>query len=246
MLNMQAARYVIACLAMLIMPVSGMAQSEGIDVSPIRIILKAKQATSSLTITNKKRRPISFQVTTFKRSIVDGRESLTVTEDLIFNPPIFKLLPQQSQVIRVGMETDLGGATEKLYRILLEEIPLESPQVRAEVNVLMNLSIPIYVEPVGGPEPRLAFNGLDKTQRNPTLMISNTGNAHLIIQGLSLTNESKRKINSDLKSPIFLATGQSGTVPLKVPSDFALTGKFSVELDTSHGMKYEDITLQVP
>lgn len=231
------------CIAL---PFTSFAKNEGLDISPIRLILNGEQPSSSIKISNKKSRPVSFQARVFKRIVTAEEDSLAETDDLVFNPPFFKIQPQQSQVIRIGMEKNQAAKTEQLYRIFFEELPPESPTNRAEVTVLMNLSIPIYIEPIGGSSPKAVITGFQKHATRPGLKVTNSGNAHLLIHRLNLSREGQEKIEADIKGPVFLPAGKDAIIPLRKTATVATTGKYTAELDTNHGLMHEEITLQAP
>lgn len=231
------------CIAL---PFETLAKNEGLDISPIRLILNNEQPSSSIKITNKKSRPISFQARVYKRIVTAEEDSLAETDELIFNPPFFKIQPQHSQVIRIGMEKGQDNKTEQLYRIFFEELPPESATTRAEVTVLMNLSIPVYIEPIGGAVPKALITGLVKQAPRPSLRVTNSGNAHLLIHRLSLARAGQGKIEADIKGPVFLPAGRDAVIPLRKGLPFDIAGKFVAELDTNHGLMHEECTLQAP
>lgn len=230
------------CIAL---PFKSLAKNESLDISPIRLVLNSEQPAASLRITNKKSRPITFQARVYKRIVTAQEDSLAETDELIFNPPFFKIQPQQSQVIRVGIEKSQGEKTEQLYRIFFEELPPEGPTNRAEVTVLMNLSIPVYFEPIGGSAPKAVITGFQKNAARPSLKVTNAGNAHLLIHKLNLSREGQEKIDADIRGPIFLPAGRDVFIPLRKTAS-AVTGKFIAELDTNHGLIHEECTLQAP
>lgn len=112
--------------------------------------------------------------------------------------------------------------------------------------MLINLSIPVYIEPVGGSVPKAVITGMEKRAVRPSLRVTNSGNAHLLIHRLHLSREGQEKIEADIKGPVFLPAGRDALIPLRKKPASAMTGKFMAELDTNHGLMHEECTLQAP
>src|SRR4051812_25119627 len=93
------------------------------QVNPVRLDLNDKTRTALLTVHNQSPEPVRIQVSMFQwTQDTRGRMELTPTRDLSFFPSLMTVEPDQSRNIRVGGLVS-SGATEKSYRIIVEQLP---------------------------------------------------------------------------------------------------------------------------
>ena len=99
------------------------AHAASFDVNPIVIELSAKTGTATIAVKNRSTEPARFHLTASAWSQrEDGEMSLLPTKELVFFPAILTLQPQESRQIRVGAKVK-PGATERAYRIFIQELP---------------------------------------------------------------------------------------------------------------------------
>jgi fimbrial chaperone protein len=112
---------------------------------------------------------------------------------VVFFPALLVLAAKESRNVRIGIATPFG-ATEKTYRIFVEELPpLVPPDASAGVRVLTKMGVPIFLQPSknqaqGGLRALAAKDGVFRFE------VRNLGNVHLLpqsvrIRGLSRTGE---------------------------------------------------------
>src|SRR5258708_1161321 len=90
-----------------------------LSISPVRLDLAAEHPIASLTLTNSGNQPTIFQITPKKWTQSNGKNLLTNTDEILVTPPIVTILPNSSQVIRVGLMVNPDNNSETSYRILL-------------------------------------------------------------------------------------------------------------------------------
>ena len=116
-------------------------------VDPTQVFLTAKASSRMLTLRNQSDHPLRFQLTVFGWSQNErGEMDLVPTQDIVFFPTLLTLAPDEERKVRIGVATEFG-ATEKTYRIFVEELP---PLVQPEeggVTVLTKMGIPIFLRP---------------------------------------------------------------------------------------------------
>jgi len=80
---------------------------------------------------------------------------LAATEDLILFPSLITLEGKETRKVRLGAAV-ARGASEKTYRVFIEELPSKEaqPPPGGQVRVLTRLSIPVFLQP-----PKIAFQG---------------------------------------------------------------------------------------
>ena len=163
------------------------------DVTPVEAILSVHNRSQLLTIQNNSSETMRLQLSAFGwRDGANGEPVLSPTDEIIFFPELFSLLPGESRKIRVGSFVPAGEA-EKTYRLYISQLkPLETPVARVttgpQIRVLLNIGIPIYIEPVAP-----SFVGeIDKFAMSNGVLsfeLRNSGNLHftarkMLVQGI--------------------------------------------------------------
>lgn len=120
------------------------------NVSPLKIVLSGKSSSALVEITNQSAEPLRLQlsVSSWDQSPM-GELLLKETDEVILFPPLLTVEPGEKRKIRLGAVTP-RGATEKSYRIVLEELPpaADSPtEARNQIRVLTRMTIPVFLEP---------------------------------------------------------------------------------------------------
>jgi P pilus assembly chaperone PapD len=124
------------------------------DVTPVEAILSVHNRSQLLTIQNNSSETMRLQLSAFGwRDGANGEPVLSPTEEIIFFPELFTLPPGESRKIRVGSFVP-AEQTEKTYRLYIAQLkPLETPVAHVistgpQIRVLLNIGIPIYIEPM--------------------------------------------------------------------------------------------------
>jgi fimbrial chaperone protein len=116
-------------------------------VNPIRITLSPKSSSSLLTVRNDSTEKVRFQVGVFEwNQTPQGEMLLTATDDLIFYPNLLAIEPGEERNIRVGANKSIV-ATEKSYRIFVEELPPAEKSDHSGIRILTKMGIPVFIQP---------------------------------------------------------------------------------------------------
>ncbi len=176
-----------AALVLILMPVLHAAVPEGgITVSPVRVDFGAAQRSAAVTITNgNAERVVQVEAFHWRRS--QGEDLYTPTDDLIVNPPLFKLAPGAKQVVRVGLAAPGGSrAEERAYRIYFQEVPEQSAATAggARLQMVLRLGVPVFVAP--DPVRTELRWSARRTADGFRLQLNNTGNVHARLSDLAV------------------------------------------------------------
>lgn len=158
-------------------------------VSPIRLELGAAARSGVITVKNEDKEKLSFQLQAMEwTQDASGKDQYSDSRDLVFFPKIMTIAPGEESLIRVGARTPLV-ATEKTYRLFIEELP-GAPDKAAEgksvkINVLIRFGAPIFVAPLQ-PQDSAEILAPDLAKGALALSVKNTGNRHQVIQGIHL------------------------------------------------------------
>jgi fimbrial chaperone protein len=152
------------------------------SVNPTQVYLEGRTTTSLVTLRNDSTEVMRFQVTAFTwQQSPAGEIELAPTQDIVFFPALVQLQPGEERKIRVGT-TSTAVATEKTYRIFVEELPpADAANNGSEVRVLTKMGIPIFVRPAKAAEGARVAD-LTLTGGAVRFALANAGNVHLVPQ----------------------------------------------------------------
>jgi fimbrial chaperone protein len=167
------------------------------SVTPVRVYMDSHERAAAITVTNEGADELVMQVDVFEwKQAPDGKDLLTLSEDMIMAPPILKMAPSSQQVIRLISMNDSAKDQQITYRMIVREIP-EARKASADLQLQMAyaFSIPIFITPPGALAKvncvltRLAANTVKA-------VCENTGSATAHPVGLFINNSSLEKIAS--------------------------------------------------
>ncbi|WP_182407626.1 molecular chaperone [Psychrobacter sp. GP33] len=217
---------------------SNLAVASGLQVSPISLSLQARESASGLTLSNSSNDMVQAQVRVYQWLQDEKGDQLTPSRGLLASPPMIKLKPGEKQLIRIirAKAPPQGtGAVEDAYRILINEIPIKSVTQTIGLQFALSYSLPVFVQPVGVAEtsPQLQWSThMQPNGKDITLRVSNRGNSHAQLAGLSFTDSAGTStvINPGLLG--YVLPGATMNWILKVPPSTLTTGgKFKVMLN---------------
>jgi fimbrial chaperone protein len=154
-------------------------------VTPVQVALSSTSPTVLLSLGNESDQELRFQVSAFAWGMNDqGQMELTPTQDIVFFPMLLTLAPGAERKIRVGSATAVG-ATEKTYRIFVEELPPSASarpsSTGSQVRVLTKMGIPVFLQPPR-PESTGSIEVLGFEEGRLRYRIRNSGNVHFLLQ----------------------------------------------------------------
>lgn len=180
----------------------GAARAATLEVAPVSHELSAARPALSMTVTNRGHAPATLQVRGFAWTQDDGEDRLLPAAELMVSPPIFKLAPGATQVVRALVQ---GAASERerSYRLLIDELPDDADGVA--VRVALRLSVPVFVKPAGPGGPQLDW-ALSADARG--VRIDNRGGSYQRVHQLSVLTADGRSLDAASPGPYVLAGAQ--------------------------------------
>jgi fimbrial chaperone protein len=173
-----------AIAALIALAVPATAHATTLKIYPVLIQLDGKTPVQTMTIENSSDALARMQVRVVAWRQENGQDLFEGTRDILANPPLFEVAAGAQQIARFGLRTT-AGATEKSYRIFLEEIPTERPLAPGEVRTLLRVSIPIFV-PAPGAQPSLDWQVSAAGNRQLSVVVRNTGGAHVHLNRIDI------------------------------------------------------------
>ncbi len=167
-------------IALIVLAAAGNAAAGTFSISPIRVELTSQQRTEALTVRNEEAgRDVVVQAQIFAWSQQDGQDSLSETRDLIVTPPVFTLAPGAQQIVRVASRRQADAKRELTYRLILQEVPPETPKNFTGLQVALRLSLPIFIAPQSKATADLRWNAAWQSDDSLRVTAINQGDAHL-------------------------------------------------------------------
>lgn len=136
--------------AALILGGGGALAAAATSISPV-IVDVPSQGRAMVTVRNHHVRETLYQVTVMDWQVVDGVDRYAVTQDFIASPPLFKLAPSASQIVRIGFRNPARQPVEQAYRLVLTEVPRpgDAAEVEGVVDFALQYLLPVFVAPSG-------------------------------------------------------------------------------------------------
>ncbi len=155
-------------------------------ISPLRVDFADATGTAVLTVRNGDAKPVVVQTQGLAWSQEGGQDALTPSRDLLVSPAVFTLPAGGSQLVRVALRRNVDPARELTYRLLLQEVPQEASPEFNGLQIVLRLSVPVFVEPLAPATPQIAWAAARGTDGKLSLSARNDGSAHARIHGFSV------------------------------------------------------------
>lgn len=160
--------------------------ASSIQISPTSITLTQQQPISILTVRNPGSDELLIQLNLFNWQQINGREKLTPSQDLWVTPPLFKLLPHKTQIVRFGLKQKTAPLMQKNYRLLLRQVPIEK-KIKRGIHFLLQMSLPVWIQPkVIQAQWHWQARWLD--HKHLEIQLQNRGNVTLFIDQWKISN----------------------------------------------------------
>ncbi|WP_293446137.1 fimbria/pilus periplasmic chaperone [Persephonella sp.] len=175
------------------------------SIRPIRIFISNGKTTGVFEIRSLTDKKIALE-TEVKRwdQDEDGNFILTDTEEMLVVPPYIELEGGQRQLVRVAYLGGFESGKQEFFRLFVRELPkdikeTENPEkVRTSIQVLLNLSVPIFVTPKGlNPVYKVKLVDAQKSEKIITLRLKNIGNGFAKIIGIELYKDEEKIFSTD-------------------------------------------------
>ncbi|MFY9853893.1 MAG: fimbria/pilus periplasmic chaperone [Terracidiphilus sp.] len=182
-----------------------LAGAQALSVLPVTIPLLAGQKTTSLTITNQGSTETAVQIRPFAWSQKSeiGDIQLSATNMVMLSPPIARIAPGASQVVRLILRMT-PETQEATYRILIDQVP--PPAEAGVVHMVLRLSIPIFAPPPIRSHSDVQFH-LERDADHISLVALDAGNLHDVIRDIALTTSDGRKLEVEPGATPYILSG---------------------------------------
>lgn len=188
-MTLRLRRALIAALSL----VGGIAGASGLQVAPVSLKIQATQNAEGLWLSNTGDDPVHAQVRVYHWTQEGGADKLTASRGLVISPPMMQLAVSDRQLIRairLGAPPSGAGAVEDAYRVIIDELPVDS-EGKKGLQFVLRYSVPVFVEPAGVPAsaPQLQWS-LHREGDKTVLDVSNSGGTHAQVADVTFTDAS--------------------------------------------------------
>ena len=181
-------------------------------VMPVAVQLDAVRDRATVRVLNQGREAVLLQADAIGWRRVDGIDRDEASDGLVVNPPIFRIEPGATQIVRLGLRRAPSADQASTYRLLLRELPSAPGSgpatVSGQVRVLLALRVPVYVAPlkvVRDERWELRRDG----DRHVEVNVVNAGNVHLRLDRLRLAGADSTEALAEQRVGTVLFPGES-------------------------------------
>lgn len=173
----------LALLAGALLLAGAHAGAASLQVAPTTVTVAAGRNAEGLVLGNTGDAVLHAQARVFRWTRVEGEDALEPTSDLAVSPPMLQVPAGGEQLVRVVRLGPAPEATEASYRVIVDELPLDSGEDGHGLHFVLRYSIPVFLAPAGGDaSPRLS------AARSPdgrSFTIGNSGSGHAQVSDMA-------------------------------------------------------------
>jgi fimbrial chaperone protein len=193
-----------------LLALAGPAAAGSLEIGPTSVQMIGPERTSTIRIKNIADADTTVQVRTVDWTQQSGQDVYTPSTTLLASPPLIKLKPGESQVIRLVIERTPAQPQEKAYRLILDEIPNPGEVNGAAVHQSLRALVPIFITPSTSARPRLTWSAT-RSGDGVVLTAANNGATRERLVGLTV-NGNGAQIGPPLDGYILSNASHSWTV----------------------------------
>ena len=153
----------------------GASRAASLEVGPIRVQMYGAERTTTVTLRNSGTAPMSVQVRAVDWTQDSNGDAYAPSATLVASPPLAQIAPGESQVVRLVIENVAEIATERTYRLILDEIPGERAG-GVGVQTALRALVPVFITPSANSRPRLRWTAV-RSGNNVNLTVQNSGDS---------------------------------------------------------------------
>jgi fimbrial chaperone protein len=184
------------------------AAAGSIELSPVRVDLSALARVGVLTVRNTGATASLMQVTLLAWDAQTPDQSGARSDELVVTPTTFALQPGAQQVVRLGLRGSPPPTVEAAYRLIIEEVPAAQSPSSTATQLLVRHDVPVFVAP-RVPAVRSMQAAAGCGPQATDLLLRNSGNVHLKILQVALTDRASQEALSKWTTFDYLLPGGS-------------------------------------
>jgi fimbrial chaperone protein len=141
-----------------LLALAGPAAAGALEIGPTTVQMIGPERTATIRIKNIGDAETTVQARTVDWAQPQGQDVYTPSTTLLVSPPLVKLKPGESQVLRLVVEQTPPQAQEKSYRLILDEIPNPESINGAGVRESVRALVPVFITASTSSRPKLKWS----------------------------------------------------------------------------------------
>lgn len=200
----------------------GACRAASLEVVPTLIEVPSTGGMTQLRLVNRDTKPADVQIESFAWR-QNGGERLEDSDEIVLSPPLARLKPLSSQIVRLFVSPS-NAAAERAFRILVTQLP-DGTGSQAGARVLLQFSVPLFAGDGRAKGPRVTW-ALRRDGPRLRLDARNAGASRAKFSGLELAgpNGAHARI-----SPVSLTYVLAGATRSWIVSEPGLQGALRLE-----------------
>jgi fimbrial chaperone protein len=160
------------------------AAASGLQIAPTGLSLTVGGPAGALWLTNTGDKELRAQVRAYTWSQASGKDVLDPTQAVVASPPMLSIPPGGKQLVRVIRTGPASAGGEQSFRLLVDELPLDTKSAQTGVQYVLRYSVPVFIgTPDGTPaltwSATLGKDGLGLDVHNASAMHAQLSALHL-------------------------------------------------------------------
>lgn len=209
----------LAILIVFLFPVSDL-KASSIRVTPVRLQLLENQKITSFEITNEADEPLTAQLHVVKWTQHEGKDVHEKTKDILITPPIVKIAPHETQLVRVGLLIPRDPKKGGTYRVVINEVQEPSDVPFQGIKTILEIRVPLLVSPLIPSLPSAVVSAHHSDKKEIKVKLLNKGLSHLVLHTIILKKEGEEKPLVEKTIYDYVIPFQSKEWSLDVPESF--------------------------
>lgn len=149
----------LACIILAPVPAGAQTVPGAVLIWPVNPVIEAERQAGALWLENPGKTPVTLQIRIYAWAQADGKNVYAEQTAVVGTPPIATIAPGEKQLVRLTRTTPPPAAYEAPYRIVIDEIPIDTPgssSSGAAVAFRMRYSLPLFVLGTNAPKKNAA------------------------------------------------------------------------------------------
>ena len=227
-----------------------------LQLAPLRLVFSSVSIanasnhsanTATLTVKNRGDTASLVQLEILSWSQKENEEVLEPTRDILISPPVFTIAAKSEQTLRAVLRRKPDANNQLSYRLFVREVQDQSQPVEpGAIKVLLNISIPVFVEPINKPTANLQSQlkwSAKRVQANKLhIKLNNAGTQHIQIKSFQISSHDKTIGQNAMR---YALAGSSVEWVIEA-KDLPLNTPLLLQAVTDNGDLRETIALEQP
>lgn len=165
-----------------------------LQIAPISIDVAAPAATTSINIKNTGKTMMTVQARLFRWSQGKKGEQFHNTRNVVVSPPIVKLRPGKSAVVRIVRISKNPIKSEESYRLIIDELPPKVNTDQSMIRMVMRYSVPVFFGPQSRAKPKTSWKVVQQKGRL-VVAAANYGNKRVKLSKMKVIDSRGRSVS---------------------------------------------------